>query len=58
MAQLVREVDMPRFIQENFNNNPKKEPKPTPKFGGKDGKKDYSELADAKKIISPEGGRR
>lgn len=57
MAQLVREFDMPRFIQENFN-SPKKEPKPTPKFGGKSGNKDYSQLADAKKIITPEGGRR
>ena len=59
MAQLDREIDMSRFIQESFNNpKPTKEPKPTPKFGGKTGNKDYSGLADAKKIITPEGGRR
>lgn len=50
---------MSRFIQGNWNDKkPEKKEKPVPKFGGKDGKRDYSELADAKKIISPNGGRR
>jgi len=49
---------MSRFIQQAPTPKKGKEVKPTPKFGGKDGKKDYSKLADAKKIISPEGGRR
>ena len=48
---------MPRFIQENFK-KPVKEEKPKPKFGGKDGLKDYSKLTEAKKIISPNGGSR
>jgi len=49
---------MSRFIQQGFNPKPTKEEKPLPKFGGKDGNKDYSQLADAKKIITPEGGKR
>jgi len=53
---------MPRFVQQTFNNpKPTKEPtgpKVQPKFGGKEGNKDYSGLADAKKIITPNGGRR
>ena len=49
---------MTRFIQNINDPKPTKEPKPTPKFGGKGGNKDYSSLADAKKIISPNGGRR
>lgn len=48
---------MTRFIQVN-NSKPTKDTKPTPKFGGKGGKKDYSGLAGAKKIISPNGGNR
>lgn len=33
----------------------KKDPKPTPKFGGKGGRTDYSKLADVKKIPTKEG---
>ncbi len=49
---------MSRFIQQDLNNKPIKETKPAPKFGGKTGVKDYSKLADAKKIITPNGGHR
>ena len=50
---------MPRFIQEtNTEATKPTDAKPIPKFGGKDGKRDYSELANTKKIISPQGGRR
>jgi len=53
---------MSRFIQESFNNpKPSKEPtgpKVQPKFGGSKGNRDYSQLADTKKIITPEGGKR
>ena len=49
---------MSRFIQQAPQNKEPKKEKPAPKFGGKDGKKDYSELANAKKIISPSGGNR
>ncbi len=48
---------MSRFIQTE-NTKPVKETKPAPKFGGKAGVKDYSKLADSKKIISPNGGYR
>ena len=50
---------MSRFIQ-----NSNRETKPTkatvvpPKFGGKNGNKDYTQLANVKKIISPQGGSR
>ena len=48
---------MSRFIQENNRPTPvSKEPKPAVKAGSKG--YDYSKLADAKKIISPNGGRR
>ena len=56
--QIDREVDMTRFIQQQDVRKEPKPEKPLPKFGGKDGNKDYSSLADAKKIISPHGGRR
>lgn len=50
---------MARYNEININKNiDKKSPKPIQKFGGKDGRKDYSELANSKKIISPNGGRR
>ena len=47
---------MTRFIQNNNRKTPKKDPKPRtlPKPGQYDGK----HLENAKKIISPEGGRR
>jgi len=48
---------MSRFIQQN-STKATKETKPLPKFGGKHGEKDYSKLADSKKIISPNGGSR
>ena len=48
---------MSRYIQQDSKKEPKKE-KPIPKFGGKGGKKDYSELANGKKIVSPNGGVR
>jgi len=48
---------MSRFVQQTFT-KPTKDTKPTPKFGGKSGNKDYSQLADSKKIITPEGGKR
>lgn len=47
-----------RFIQTDHQSKPAKETKPTPKFGGKDGRKDYSSLSEAKKIITPNGGKR
>lgn len=49
---------MSRFIQQIPQSKEPKKEKPTPKFGGKGGKKDYSELANSKKIISPNGGAR
>ncbi len=48
---------MSRFIQTE-NTKPVKETKPTPKFGGQGGSRDYSKLAEGKKIITPNGGRR
>ncbi len=47
---------MTRFIQQHESPKPTKEVKPTPKAGTKN--YDYSKLADAKKIISPNGGYR
>jgi len=49
---------MSRFIQTDNTSKPAKEAKPLPKFGGQAGSKDYSKLAESKKIISPNGGRR
>ena len=48
-----------RFIQNDNRPQATKEKKePTQKFGGKGGRTDYSALSQAKKIISPNGGRR
>ena len=52
----VREIDMPRFIQQNSNNVPKKEPKP--RSLPKPGQYTSQNLTEAKKIITPEGGKR
>ena len=52
----VREIDMSRFIQENSNKTPKKEP--TPRVLPKPGQYTSVNLTEAKKIITPEGGKR
>ena len=49
---------MSRYIQQDSPKKESKEEKPTPKFGGKGGKKDYTELTKGKKIVSPNGGVR
>ena len=47
---------MSRFIQMNSNKSPKKEPKP--RTLPKPGQYTSQNLTEAKKIISPEGGKR
>ena len=46
---------MSRFIQQPTTSKPAKEKKPPTKFGGVGGQKDYSKLADVKKIPTQEG---
>lgn len=46
---------MTRYVQQENRPVSKEEVKPTPKFGGKEGRKDYSVLAEGKKIPTKEG---
>ena len=49
---------MSRFIQEDHRPAPKKEAKETTRVLAGSKGYDYSKLAEAKKIISPHGGKR
>jgi hypothetical protein len=51
----IRRVSLFVRLKSEEDNMSKKNPKPTPKFGGKGGRTDYSKLADSKKIPTKGG---